>query len=170
MAFYLVSIDELRLVLEILAPLPRHIPLTDAPNIAARLGWTMQAKNVGETNLPVNIRYFGFVGMSTPSGERELVSVDFRVSDTVTGDTEEASQSMVDKAFPLAVAMVTECLGFAPTRQRPWDTPGETWDLPGEGQVNLLQDSAVILEIESQRLTDLEMDQIHRGEPITWAD
>ena len=64
---------------------------------------------------------------------------------------------------------VTRCLGFPPTRQRPWGLPGQTWDLPAGGQVDLLQGMrGIVLYVSSANSSKVERDQIRRGELITW--
>ena len=83
----------------------------------------------------------------------ELVSVDFRVTDTLLEGSDKAQNKAALEVFPAMVDAVTECLSFPPTRKRPWGLPGETWDLSQGGQVNLLQGTGVIvLQFWWQRL------------------
>ncbi len=164
------TVEELRPVLDILTGLPRHTPFSETERVAERLGWVLRNGRNGRTNLPVDQPVCAFGELTSPDGDPELGSVYIQVSDTARDESKKTRDTAVHSVFPSMVAVVTECLGFAPTRPRPWGLPGSTWDLPQGGQVNLTRGASVVLEIWYQRMSDAERDQVRRGEPITWDD
>jgi len=160
--FHVVTQAELRPVLDVLIGLPEHVPFEDLPDIVERLGWFLQAKRHGNTNLPVSFRMFNVGCLDAPAGGKEIVSVDFRVTDTLP-DHSSASQAIVTVATPHVVEMVTACLGFPPTRRK-WASPGETWDLPDGKQVNVYQaDNTVVVQVWAKRWADNERTAVRRG-------
>jgi len=90
----------------------------------------------------------------------EIGSIQFHISDTLP-DESVASKKSVMAAFSGAKEMVSSCLGFEPTRPRPWGMFGFSWELPDGRQVNLLDGSdTIILDFWSKFHADVERDEI----------
>ena len=135
--FRTVTQDELKPVLGFLIALQERVAMDALPEIVAQLGWILQTRNVGKTNLPVSLKTFLAGDLDNPAGDSELVSLDFRVTDTLP-DESRASRRLVAAVTPKMVDMVSSCLGLPPSRPL-WAGPGQTWDLPNGKQVNLDQ-------------------------------
>ncbi|MDR2973149.1 MAG: DUF6301 family protein [Propionibacteriaceae bacterium] len=166
---HIVTYEELKPVLDVLVGLPDHVPWVELSSIVDRLGWTLRTAGVGRTTLPVNLTMFMAGGMNMEDGSRELVSVDFLVSDTLYDGSKASWKRAVERAFPVMRDVVSRILGFEPTRERPWGLPGSTWDLPKPrgGQVDLLRgQSSLTVYVQAEWVTDLELAQIRHGRPF----
>jgi hypothetical protein len=154
--------EQLQPILNILTNLPEVTPYQECPRIMGRLGWTMIDDASGNTNLPVSFRYFSMGGMKLPQNGKELTSTEFRVSDTFDEGNMESRQ-IIAEAFPGMVEIVSACLGFTPTRPL-WVSPGATWDLVDEKQVNLYQSDDVIdMQVWARERAELERKMVRRG-------
>ncbi|MCL2471915.1 MAG: DUF6301 family protein [Propionibacteriaceae bacterium] len=153
----IVTEDELRPVLNILANLTWPIPFDQAPNIIAQLGWSMFGKKSALSTLPVSLKT---VGLGRLNGE--LSRVEFRVSDTV-GDDSPSGRRVLEQSFlPMSVT-ISSSLGVGPTGEL-WGHPGLRWDLPSGGRVNLPAGlSALQIQVWSKQLADVERLQISQG-------
>jgi len=157
-----VTMAELKPILDVLTGLPEHASMETFPGIVAQLGWTLQTEGVGKTNLDVSRRTLLAGAQNTADGNRELVSVDFRVTDTLA-EKSMASRKVIADVFPGMLDVVSACLGFSPTREM-WANPGATWDLPNGKQVNLFPaENTIIIEVWAKRLADVERSEIRLG-------
>ena len=153
----IVTEQQLKPVLDVLARLEWPIPFKQAPSIIMQVGWQFLTTNVARSNLPVSLRTTSVLDL-----DGDLSSVEFRVSDTVKAD-DKAGRQVLAEAFPKMSAIVTDCLGFPPTGEL-WGHPGLKWDLPSGGRVNLPAGlSALQVQIWSNRLADIERVQVSHG-------
>lgn len=156
--FNVVSEEELHPVLDRLLDRSWPIPMSDVPDLVAELGWTLQGRRTARSTLPVSLNIVSFLGV-----RGEIGSIMFRLSDTLP-DESVASKKKVMSAFPGAKQMISSCLGFEPTRPRPWGMFGFSWELPDGRQVNLLDGSdSIVLDVWSKRNADIERDEIRLG-------
>jgi len=154
--------EELCPVLVVLTNLPDGTSVDSLPDIAAELGWTLRGRTNGLTNLPVSLQVFLTAGLKNPAGGRELVQVDFRVTDTLR-DAGWFGQQLIKGAAPAMVDVISGCLGFAPTRPKRVQ-PGFTWDLPDGKMVVLDQgDDVIVVQVWAKRLADIERQEIAWG-------
>ena len=152
-----VSVAELKPVLDVLNGLSRPVAFDEFPSIFERLGWEVQHKGGGATSLPVSKRMvlLGQLG-------DELSEVWFRVSDTLS-EVGPAGKAMLQDAFTRASQVVSECMGFAPTGT-PWVDPGAVWDLPDGRQVRvLIGEKTIGLMYWSKRMADIERHEQSHG-------
>jgi len=151
--------EELCPVLAVLTALPDATPLDSLPDIAAELGWTMRARNIGETNLPVSLKIFGATALKNPDGSSDLVKIHFRATDTLR-DAGWFGQQLIKAAAPAMVDIISGCLGFTPTRPKRVQ-PGTTWDLPDGKMVVLDQgDDVLVVQVWAKRAADIERSEI----------
>ena len=156
--FNVVAEEELRPVLDQLLGMQWPIPISEIPNVISSLGWTPQGRRAARSTLPVSLNIVSFLGV-----RGELGSIQFHISDTLP-DESVASKKIVMAAFSGAKEMVSSCLGFEPTRPRPWGMFGFSWELPDGRQVNLLDGSdTIILDFWSKFNADVERDEIRLG-------
>jgi len=156
--FNVVAEEELRPVLDQLLGMQWPIPISEIPNVISSLGWTPQGRRAARSTLPVSLNIVSFLGL-----RGEIGSIQFRLSDTLPHES-VASKQTVLSAFSGAKQMVSSCLGFEPTRPRPWGMFGFSWELPDGRQVNLLDGSdTIVLNIWSKRNADVERDEIRLG-------
>ncbi len=165
--FHTVTYDDLKPVLDALIALPHKPTTSDFQVVVESLGWSLYAPRRGTTTLPVNLKLLSGGFMDRPAGNRELVSVNFRVSDTFMEPVPQSAPAALDHAFNELVSVVTACLERPPDRERPWGLPGRTWDLPQGGQIDLLRgNQSIILVYKGRTLQALEMADIRDGQPI----
>ena len=155
--FRVVSVAELKPVLDVLNGLAWPVAFDEFPAIFERLGWEVQHKGGGATSLPVSKRMvlLGKLG-------DELSEVWFPVTDSfaAVGATSEA---VLKDASVRVVQVVSECMGFAPTGT-PWVSPGSVWDLPDGRQVRvLLGERSIELLYWSKDLADNDRYAQRRG-------
>ena len=156
--FNVVTEEELRPVLYQLLGMQWPIPITEIPNVISTLGWAPQGRSAARSALPVSLDIVSFIGLSS-----EIGSIRFRISDTLP-DESVASKKIVMEAFPRAKQMVSSCLGFEPTRPRPWGQFGFSWDLTDGRQINIIDGSStIVLHIWSRLKADVERDEIRLG-------
>lgn len=129
--FRVVSVAELKPVLDVLNGLLWPVAFEEFPAIFERLGWEVQYKSGGATSLPVSKRMVSVGRLGD-----ELSEVWFRISDTLV-EADSASGAILNDAFTRASQVVSQCMGFAPTGT-PWAVPGAVWDLPDGRQVRVL--------------------------------
>ena len=155
--FRVVSVAELKPVLDVLNGLAWPVAFEEFPAIFERLGWEVQYKSGGATSLPVSKR---MVLLGKLDGE--LSRFRFRVSDTLV-DVDPAGEAILNDAFARASQVVSECMGFAPTGT-PWVSPGSVWDLPDGRQVRvLLGERSIELLYWSKDLADNDRYAQRRG-------
>ena len=160
--FLTVTRAELEPVLGFLVDLPERVTMDALPGIVGRLGWTLQTRRVGITSLPVSLKIFLAGDLDNPGGNGELVSLSFRITDTLS-DESRASKRLVASVTPKMIDVVSSCLGFPPTRPL-WAGLGQTWDLPNGKQVNLDQgDDTIVLQVWAKRRADIERHEISQG-------
>ena len=159
--FRVVSVAELKPVLDVLNGLAWPVAFEEFPAIFERLGWEVQRKSGGTTSLPVSKRM-----VSVGKLDGELSRFRFRVSDTWV-DVDPAGEAILNDAFARASQVVSECMGFAPTGT-PWVSPGAVWDLPDGRQVRvLLGEKTIELLYWSKDLADNERyEQSHGVDPF----
>jgi len=154
--------EELCPVLAVLTALPDKTPFSALQDIVDQLGWTLRGRSSGLTSLPVSFQLFGAVGLPDPDGNRELVKLDFRVTDTLK-DAGWFGKKLIENAVPAMVDVVAGCLGFQPTRPKRVP-PGFTWDLPDGKQIVLDQgDDVIVLQWWAKEIADIERYEINRG-------
>ena len=158
--FRVVSVAELKPVLDVLNGLAWPVAFDEFPAIFERLGWEVQHKGGGATSLPVSKRMV-LLGKL----DDELSQFRFRVSDTLV-ELDPAGEAILTNAFARASQVVSECMGFAPTGT-PWVSPGAVWDLPDGRQVRvLLGEKTIELLYWSKRRADIERhEQSHGVDP-----
>ncbi|MFD2674224.1 DUF6301 family protein [Gulosibacter bifidus] len=145
-----VSVTELRPVLEALDEYEWPVPFDSADGLFQRLGWERQRKKGGRTNFAVSKP---FVAIGDLHGE--LSRIEFRVSDTYPEATAEVKASMLTKVEELR-GVVTEVVGFGPTGA-PWTVPGYVWDFADGRQIQLKAiDRLIELQYWSKRYADIE--------------
>lgn len=159
--FRVVSVAELKPVLDVLNGLAWPVAFDEFPAIFERLGWEVQHKGGGATSLPVSKRMV-LLGKL----DDELSQFRFRVSDTLV-ELDPAGEAILTNAFARASQVVSECMGFAPTGT-PWVSPGAVWDLPDGRQVRvLLGEKTIELLYWSKRRADIERhEQSHGVDPF----
>ncbi len=165
-AFHLVTADQLHPILDILVPaVTGHTPFDHAPTIAQQLGWTYTRRHGGKTALPVNLQGYTIFYMDMKDGSQEIVSVGFRVSDTLFEGTTASRKKIVKAAFPAMVHIISDYLGYPPTRLVPFGgLAGQVWDLPQGGQIDLSNgEDCILLDVKAQWETDLELEQLRLG-------
>ena len=158
--FRVVSVAELKRVLDVLNGLSGPVAFEEFPAIFERLGWEVKHKGGGATSLPVS-KPMVLLGKL----DDELSQFRFRVSDTLV-DVGLSSEAILTNAFTRASQVVSECMGFAPTGT-PWVSPGSVWDLPDGRQVRvLLGEKTIELLYWSKDLADIERyEQSHGIDP-----
>ena len=158
--FRVVSVAELKPVLDVLNGLSWPVAFDDFPAIFERLGWEKQRRKGGLTSLPVSLQI-----VSVGEIDGEISRIDVRVADTLAGTSSENSR-IVQGAFPGAVTIVSECMQAKPTGT-PWVDAGVVWDLPDGRQVRLIQgDDTISLDYWSKTLADTERhEQSHGVDP-----
>ena len=155
--FRVVSVAELKPVLDVLNGLSWPVAFEEFPAIFERLGWEVQRKSGGSTSLAVSKRQ-----VSVGKLGDELSEFWFRVSDTVA-EVGAASKASLEEAFTRASQVVSECMGFAPTGI-PWAVPGAVWDLPDGRQVRvLIGERSIDLMYWSKDLADNDRYARRRG-------
>ena len=153
----IVTVDELRPVLDVLNGLNWPVSFDDFPNVFEQLGWEKQRSRGGVTALPVSLK---IVSVNDLHGE--ISRIEFRISDTLPRE-DAASPSIVKDAFPRAVEVVSECLGAQPVGPL-WASPGMQWDLEGGRQLNLSQGAtAIVLEYWSNEMAEIERHERSHG-------
>ena len=159
--FRVVSVAELKPVLDVLNGLAWPVAFDEFPAIFERLGWEVQHKGGGATSLPVSKRMV-LLGKL----DDELSQFRFRVSDTLV-ELDPAGEAILTNAFARASQVVSVCMGFAPTGT-PWVSPGAVWDLPDGRQVRvLLGEKTIELLYWSKDLADNERyEQSHGVDPF----
>ena len=159
--FRVVSVAELKPVLDVLNRLSWPVAFDEFPAIFDRLGWDVQYKGGGATSLPVSKPMVSLGRLGD-----ELSVIRFRVSDTLV-DVGPTSEVIVKAAFTRASQMVSQCMGFAPTGT-PWASPGSVWDLPDGRQVRvLIGERSIELLYWSKRMADIERyEQSHGVDPF----
>ena len=156
--FNVVAEEELRPMLDQLLGMQWPIPFSNIPDVVSQLGWTLQGSRSARSTLPVSLNIVSFLGL-----QGEVGRVMFRISDTLP-DESVASKKTVLAAFSGAKEMVSSCLGFEPTRPRPWGMFGFSWELPDGRQINLLDGSdTILLEVWSKLRADTERAEIRLG-------
>jgi len=156
--FNLVTEEQLRPVLDLIMGQSWPIPETETPRIITELGWEQQSRRVARSTLPVSLNIATFGNL-----KGELARILFAITDTLPDQSDE-NKKVVASVFPRMANMVSSCLGFQPTRPRPWGLPGLSWDLSDGRQVNLTQgDNVIDLEIWSKRNADIERGEIRQG-------
>lgn len=155
--FRVLTEDELRPVIGVLAALEWPVPFDIVPDLLGRLGWGELAPGVAMTDFPVSHKS---VSLGNLSGE--LSRITFCISDALRGDV-TGKQEIVTAAFPEAVHAVSVCLGFEPTGT-PRFAEGARWDFANGGLLDLLQlSSSIQIELVSKALADLEREEIRLG-------
>ena len=156
----MVSVAELKPVLDVLNGLAWPVAFEEFPAIFERLGWEVQYKGGGATSLPVSkpLVSLGRLG-------DELSEIWFPVTDSFA-EVGATSEAMLKDAFIRAAQVVSQCMGFASTGT-PWVDPGSVWDLPDGRQVRvLLGERSIELLYWSKRMADIERhEQSHGVDP-----
>lgn len=148
--FRVVSVAELKPVLDVLNGLSWPVAFDEFPAIFERLGWEVQYKSGGATSLPVSKRMVSLGKLGD-----ELSEFWFRVADTLA-EAGPTSEAILKNAFVNVSQVVSECMGFAPTGT-PWVDPGSVWDLPDGRQVRvLIGERTIDLMYWSKRMADIE--------------
>ncbi len=142
--FHTATYDALKPILDILTTLPDPMPMTDFHWVIERLGWTPQAPRFGHTNLPVNMTVYMVSDNDSAAPSRTFSWIRLGVSDSFLDEVPADKRTAIQTTFPAMVNLVSKCLGNAPKRERPWGTPGWSWDLSNGKQVNLVQDGHII--------------------------
>ena len=153
----IVTFEELKPVLDVLAKLQWPIPFSEAPHIIERLGWQMVTRNVARSTLPVSLNIVTVGDLSD-----ELTNIEFWLSDPIFDGDEEGSQIIRD-AFLRVMAYVSQCLTFTPTGEL-WGRLGLKWDLPSGGCINMPEsDDGITLQVWSREFADIERFEISHG-------
>ena len=158
--FRVVSVAELKSVLDVLNGLDWPVAFDEFPAIFERLGWEVQRKSGGATSLPVSKPMVSLGKLGD-----ELSEVWFPVTDSFA-EVGATSEAVLKDAFVRVVQVVSECMGFAPTGT-PWVSPGSVWDLPDGRQVRvLIGEKTIGLMYWSKRMADIERhEQSHGVDP-----
>lgn len=152
-----VSVAELKPVLDELNGLSWPVAFEEFPAIFDRLGWQVQYKGGGTTSLPVSKPMVAVGKLGD-----ELSRLWFPITDSLV-ELGPANDAILKDAFDRVTEVVSECMGFGPTGT-PWVDPGLVWDLPDGRQVRLLSgDRSIELLYWSKRMADIERQEQSRG-------
>lgn len=152
-----VAPDQMRAVVRVLASLTWPVRFKNTDLLLAKLGWQRLHADEARSEWAVSVRS---VQLAELAGE--LASLEFRVSDTVA-DGDPVGQAEVDAAYCEMTGTITACLGFEPTGELRRE-PGVKWDLRTGGRINLLRGRpALIVQLWSKQLADLERAEIRFG-------
>lgn len=159
--FRVVSVEDLKPVLDVLNGLSWPIKFEEFPAIFERLGWEKQRRSGGKTSLPVSSQI-----ASVGRLDDEISEFIFRISDTLS-EVGPTSSVAMDEAFRRLTEVVSECMGFAPT-STPWVEPGAVWDLADGRQVRVIMgEKTVELAYWSTVLADSERyERQHEVDPF----
>jgi len=153
----IVTVNELKPVLDILTNLQWPIPFSETPHIIKQLGWEMLGELSARSTLPISNRVVLLGNLNN-----ELSRIDYRLSDTVAPN-DMSGQAKLRDSFELITQIVSDCLGFGPTDQL-WACPGVKWHLLTDGQINLPSGlSSYKMEVWSKELADVERFEISHG-------
>jgi len=153
----IVTAEELKPILDVLAILQWPIPFSEAPHIIEQLGWQMVTRNVAQSTLPVSLK---IVTVGDLSGQ--LSNIEFWLSDPInTGDT--VGKKIIRAAFSEVTSCVSQCLNLTPTGNL-LGRSGIKWDLLSGGCINLPETGhGITIQVWSRDLADLERSEISHG-------
>ena len=133
----IVSVPELKPVLDVLLALTWPIAIEDVPTIFEQLGWEQGKRWEGLSSLPLS-----FPAASVGMLDDEVASFSFRISDTLS-EVGPTSAATVIEAFTRLADVVSDYMGFTPTGTSLFD-PGAVWDLPDGCQVQVIMEKDTV--------------------------